>query len=161
VSRLPLNAQAFFTPNKPKSYLYLDGDNANRGVITGRKVEVLRTTMNEMENKPAHLLPPNLQPHVIPIQQNKTSQIRTTTTSQQSHAVTQAWTQKRVIQQPVKQSQPHCKYVKRTTNPGCGCGALQCSNQECPLSKPSTKGSKIYLNSNNCCQQSCRWFTQQ
>jgi hypothetical protein len=56
-------------------------------------------------------------------------------------------------------SQPRCKYMIKGINASCGCSSLECSNSECPLSKPTSSGSKIKVHTNNCQQGKCRWFT--
>jgi len=164
--KLPINAHQFFTPDKPKSYLYY-ADNVPKGLITGRQVETVgsrQDDVNTMENKPAHLISPHLQPTValpkVPTQTSLQVPPRhrvVTVTSVPPRVPTQITP----VRHTATQVQgPKCKYMVKTTNPNCGCSAVYCGNDECPLSKKTQKGVKAPIHSINCSQKSCRWFTE-
>jgi len=169
MDKLPVNAQQFFTPNKPNFYLYRSGSVPN-GLITGRQVEIIGShpnDVNTMENKPVHLVPPHLQPQVTtnrstvipppippqPIQNHRT----VTVTSVPPRAPKQPTVVKSTASMIQK---PRCKYMVRAINRGCGCSSVECGNSECPLSKKLQSGTKAPINSHTCCKENCRWFVQ-
>jgi len=155
--KLPVNAQAFFTDNKPKKYVYLPGD-ARKGLITGRSVEtagVKQENIGKIENQPAHLVPPHLQPKITPDPVTKTETPTRPFVPHQSH--------RQVVSRPVKQSAPvaRCKYMGTLAyNASCSCSSLVCNNPECPLSQTLAKGGKMKLHGNSCNENNCRWFTK-
>lgn len=157
MQKLPLNAQQFFSANKPQSYLY---HSPPEGLITGRKVEVIGAYEN-MENQPLNLIPPHLQPRVtastVVIPQRTTQTHRVVVPAKQPEKPKRPpITKKPVVLTPSQQ----CKYMTLTKNPGCNCSSIVCGNNECVLSRilPHT-GKKAVIGINTCQPQNCRWFT--
>ena len=158
MTKLPLNAHAFFTSNKPKAYVYHAQD-VQEGLITGREIQVINP-VNTMENRPAaHLMPPHLQTKVQTPQRGsiitlKQSPVRSTYPQQIAPLQKRHTTAPRVTQPP----QQRCKHMKVAYNSGCGCSSLMCQNPECDLSKKLPSGGQIKLHTNNCRPENCRYF---
>ena len=168
--KLPMNAQAFFSKNKPSRYIYGSRGDAQRGVVTGRAVGVIGDKQGkpeDMGNKPAHLVAPHLQPKIVTPQpapiigEPKPTQAQKTAIKIKPVYGQVGIQPARPMQATVKQQSPRniCKYSVRGYNSGCGCTSLVCNNPECPLSTPIPPHGKVKLHGNSCTPENCRWFT--
>jgi len=175
MSQLPLNAQDFFNSgSKPTYYAYPD----QQGIITkvpttgfqapDMQIPVVNTDTNEVKYKNSTVsvsrgVSTPKQPQIRTIR----SRLVTSTVQPEPVAAVlpdvkrQPVQPRTIAQSPQKPIQPtsRCKYMVKAVNKGCGCSALECNNNECPLSKILPSGGKTKLNSLNCRKESCRWFT--
>ena len=155
MKKLPMNAQAFFTPNKPESYLY---HSPEQGLLTGRKVEIV-DNLQGMENQPAHLTPPHLQPQITTYRPTVTVASPVRRTVARSNVQPIAPKRSPVVRSaaPLVQK-PRCKHMTVVKKASCNCSSVACGNNECPLSMTMASGTKSQVNINTCSAQNCRWF---
>ena len=160
--QLPLNAHDFFTGNKPDHYVYPGED----GVLTRVPVETMPTVdtaTNEIKyNTQVHTgvstpRKPQIKTIRSRIQVQPTAQVLPPVTGQPPRRTAPAVP--RQPSRPTTAPAPRCKYRVQKHNAGCGCGSLECSNPECPLSVVRAGGSRSQLAGGYCRKENCRWFT--
>jgi len=152
--QLPLNAQAFFTANKPKAYIYSKQDIQSNRVLSGREVVAMSNNGENVQIQPAHQVQPHLQPRI-----HEQKPVSTINTTQPRIVVKAQRTSPAITQQTPKSAYSVCMYVKKTINSGCNCANVECTNPDCPLSKILKNNNRKRLNTVNCRKENCRWYT--
>jgi len=154
MQKLPLNAQAFFTANKPQTYIYHPRDIPNSGVVMGME--------QPGKGHLAHTLPPNQQPRAA-LKAPVVSPPRLVQPAQHYRTPAQAIRAAHnptPVQRPPTPPPSRCKYQIKSVNPSCGCGSFECQNPECPLSRVLPSGKRASIQPRNCGKANCRWFEE-